>query len=91
MMYSIGDIVKNDKSDTCIILASKTTPLTSDYLTSHDGKILIIGIDEMAKKQIHVLKGFDYIIARIKSFEGKYCNLDIAFGLSSAFEDELIR
>ncbi|MEJ7673745.1 MAG: hypothetical protein WKF59_13870 [Chitinophagaceae bacterium] len=90
MMYNIGEIVKNNKSETCIVLARKTMPLTSDYLNSLKGEILIKGINEMAKTQIHVPEGFDYVVARIKSFEGKYCTLD-DLHYTPIFGDDLIR
>lgn len=91
MTYNIGDIVKNSKLDTCIVLATKTTPLTSDYLISLKGQILIKGIDDLATKQIKVPDGFDYIIEKIKSFQGKYCILDNTHNFEAVFGDDLIR
>jgi len=91
MIYNIGDRIKNDQSETCIILATKTTPLTSDYLNSLDGEILIRGIKKMARTEIHVPDGFDYIVSKIKSFEGKYCILDNELPFNPVFEDDLIR
>jgi len=91
MTYNIGQIVKNDKSETCIVLATKATPLTSDYLNSLDGEILIKGINEIAEKQVHVSSGFDYVIGRIKTFEGKYCTLENDILFASVFEDNIIQ
>lgn len=91
MTYSIGDLVKNEKTETFIVLATKTTPLTSNFLSSLNGEILIKGISEIALGQVQVTDGFDYVVAKIESFNGKYCVLDSNVQFTSVFEDNISR
>ena len=89
MKFSIGSIVKSKNNDGLIVLATKNLALTLNNLKGLKGKVLIKGIDEIAKAKIHAPAGSDYVIGKIKSYEGGYCILDDDFKFQAVFEEDL--
>ncbi len=91
MKFSLGSIVKGQNNETLIILATKEFALTSKNLKNLNGILYIIGVDILARTEIHVIQGFDYVVGQIQSFEGKYCVLNHKFKFKSVFEEDLIQ
>jgi hypothetical protein len=88
MKYRIADIVRFEQDDASwLVIATKECPLTSGYLNTLRGEVFIKGIKEIADSGVIVTPGFDYVIAKLITYKGKYAVLDGE--LNNCFEEDM--
>jgi|GEM_PF-6401749 len=89
--FRIGDIVKYDfdSSSTYIVIATKETPLSKEFLSKLTGVLKIDNIEWLATNEVVVGRGFAYKIADIKHFKEDMAVLGEK--LKDVFDDDIVR
>lgn len=70
MKFRIGDLVKfQNDTENYLIIATKEQPLTTEHISSSNGKYNIKDIHMLAEHNIEVTSGFHYKLLKVSGSE----------------------